>query len=380
VNETTGHTIVHYLYTKSFEALAATGSYPSVGFTQALLVYIATAECSSLGGLEAAAVHEMEGHGSDLSIFEVLSATENHFSKLTKKSWVHDYLPKRAREAFEENHGIFKTEAFLESIGGAEFYRFMMTCAVDLYDDKISRMIETEKEMSQELDENNRVLRGHSIQNVEDHGDLNSSHEDLIPHHADEDTLDEISADEIFEHDALAEGDLSTFSCSSSNRAVDVLPGNAYSVDRYSDLDVSFAGLPAEVAKEVPKPDAELDVPSLDVEENAGTAVLPEPEPEPTVDPFAGLSKSQKKKLRERMKKEAADTAFEENRLRIEPDAVERCLAPALSAPELIPDAAMSDPGHMLSDDALARQIQMIQKIVADAFERERQRVAAENA
>jgi hypothetical protein len=256
----------------------------------------------------------------------------------------------------------------------------MMMCAVDLYDDKISRMIGTEKEMSRKLDENKRVLRSYSIQNVQGQGDLISSDEYLIPRHVDEDTLDDISADESFEHDALAEGDLSTFSCSSSNRVVDVLPDNASSVDLHSDLDVSFTGLPVEVAMEAPTPDAELDVPRLDVEENAGTAVLPESEPEPTVDPFAGLSKSQKKKLQGRMKKEAAAKAFEEDRSRIEADAVEQCLAPELSAPESIPDAAMPDPGHMLSDDALARQIQMIQKIVADALERERQRVATEDA
>lgn len=333
MDESTGHTIVHYLYTKSFEALATMGDSANIGFTQALLVYIATAECSSLEGLQAAAVHEMEGHGSLLSIFEILSATDSYFSKLARESWVHDYLPRRAREAFEEDHGIFKTEAFLESVGGAELYRFMMTCAIDLYDDKISRMTDAETELKQRLVLHNGLVQDEPVE---------------------DDVLEQSVKDQEHftstQHDTFSSDDFCTISCPSSGCPVNVTLEETVSVE-------------------------ECSVPDL--------SVMLDPESVPVIDPYPGLSKSKRRKLEIKLRREAAAKAIEDERLHTE---TEECFASDASIPKPPIDAAILDPGNVHAEDPFAgftdlqREIQthLIAEAVTKAIERERLRVEEE--
>jgi hypothetical protein len=160
--EVTGHTLVHYLYTKTYEALYTEGNFPKheacIGLKRALLVYIMTEKYDLLNNLQQLATREMEEHGLRLNLFEILEAIKEHFSKLDSKSWVHDYLFKQAKAAFEEDHTVFKTKAFMESADDADVNKFVIGCVINLYDNKMSHMIDLEKEIFHKLDQHNYKL------------------------------------------------------------------------------------------------------------------------------------------------------------------------------------------------------------------------------
>jgi hypothetical protein len=50
------------------------------------------------------------------------------FKKLGSASWMHEYLHQRAKTAFEEDHAVFKSEAFLANLGSLKLNIFMMKC------------------------------------------------------------------------------------------------------------------------------------------------------------------------------------------------------------------------------------------------------------
>ncbi|KAH3916218.1 hypothetical protein HBH56_070350 [Parastagonospora nodorum] len=371
VNNETGHTLVHYLYTKSYETLATESSACSK-FGQALLVYIMTDKYRLPLELEELSICEIENHGSQLTFFETLAEIEGHFSKLDENSRIHAYLLKRAREAFESNHAIFKTEAFIESIGGAELHKFMMACVIELYHEKVSCMIDTETELKQRLVQHNGLVQGESVE---------------------DDVLEQSVNDQehsTTQHDTLSSDDFCTISCPSSGCPVDVSLDETVSTEQYSVPDVSIPELPVEVAIEAPIQDPELDAPRLGAEDGAASAVMPDPEPVPAIDPFAGLSKMRRKKLENKLRREAAAKAFEDERLHTE---AEECFASDASVPELSIDAVIPDPKNVYVDDPFAgftksqreRQTQIIDEAVTKAIEeavikaikRERLRVEA---
>jgi hypothetical protein len=374
MNNETGHTLVHYLYTKSYETLAAEASVCSK-FGQALLVYIMTDKYRLPLELKELSIREIENHGSQLTFFETLAEIEGHFSKLDENSRIHTYLLKQAREAFESNHAIFKTEAFIESIGGAELHKFMMACAIELYHEKVSCMIDTETELKQRLVQHDGLVQGESVE---------------------DDVLEQSVNDQehsTTQHDTLSSDDFCTISCPSSACPVDVSLDETVSTEQYSVPDISIPELPVEVAIEAPIQDPELDAPRLGAEGNAATAITLESESVSVIDPFAGLNKIRRRKLESKLRREAAAKAIEDERLHTEAD---ECFASDASIPELSINAVIPDPENLRPDDPFAgftklqreRQTQSIDEAVTKAIEeavikaikRERLRVEAEKA
>lgn len=153
----TGHTLVHYLYSKDYETLnvvaESSSSEMCTEFTQGLLVYIMTVKYNGLNDLKALAIGEMDHLGSKLSICEVVGAIKQHFSKLKSPSWMHEYVRKRVDKAFAEDHTIFRSTTFLDAGGNADCDRFLMGCVMDSYDRRLSHMAKVEKTLSGKLEQ-----------------------------------------------------------------------------------------------------------------------------------------------------------------------------------------------------------------------------------
>lgn len=147
----TGHTIVHYLYKGSYETPRTSNSVPrskNSGLRAALWVFIATSN-HGLYDLQQLATQEIEKHGSSLSLTKLLETIDDTFAFLDPHSWVHEYLRRKARVAFEQDHTVFSDTAFLQSLGNLALIKFMARCVVDLYSTKIARMMDREQSVGQ---------------------------------------------------------------------------------------------------------------------------------------------------------------------------------------------------------------------------------------
>lgn len=166
VDTKTGHTLVHYLHKEAYETPITNDDSPLLeAYTKlkaALLVYIATSK-HDLVGLQQLAIHEIEEHGSNLDIFEILRTIDDDFSKLRPNSWVHDYLQQKAKVAFEQDHTVFTNEAFLQDLNNASLIKFMARCTVNLYNTRLSQMLTTEKELCPRLHTKDQCVQNRQL-------------------------------------------------------------------------------------------------------------------------------------------------------------------------------------------------------------------------
>jgi hypothetical protein len=119
----TGHTFIHYLYTGLYETID-TESDPtmpttSIKLKQALSVYLATVN-HDIPGLNELAISEMESHASRLDLVGFIRAIGEDFQSLASESWVHGSLQQKAKAAFEEDHTVFTSEAFLDTLDNSK--------------------------------------------------------------------------------------------------------------------------------------------------------------------------------------------------------------------------------------------------------------------
>jgi hypothetical protein len=146
----TGHTIVHYLYKGSYEIPPTSNSvnpHKHNGLGAALLVFIATSS-HALHDLQQLTTREIEKHGSILSLTELLQTIDDNFSRLGPHGWVHEYLRRKAKEAFDRDHTVFSDKIFLQNLGSAALIKFMAKCVVDLYSTKIAGLIHAEQSVN----------------------------------------------------------------------------------------------------------------------------------------------------------------------------------------------------------------------------------------
>lgn len=216
IDADTGHTLVHYLYTGTYQTLDARAEPPvttaRIQFERALMVYLMTI-AHDLSSLRHLAICEIEEHGAWINIFEVLEAIKDHFAKLSPDSWVHDYVRRKAKAEFERDHTIFNNDCFLEGLGDPALAKFMMGCVMDLYDDKISRFFNIQKDITQKLDDRNEITCDLPI--------VEAIAEKVMEIQAtiittDVTVLEECCGEEAFEEDIAAIEESCTISCSSS--------------------------------------------------------------------------------------------------------------------------------------------------------------------
>jgi hypothetical protein len=277
----TGHTLVHYLYTGTYEAL--NDSTPSLGLKHALSVYMAAMKAGP-DSLHLLAIREFQAHAEKLNIFEIFDAIKADFkdlASLESDGWIHGFMRKKTQEAFEHDHRVFKNEALLKTLDNVTLAKVVMTWVIEMYDDKVSRMIKEEekvrassKEMLEEQMLVTPVVDECCTQQVSEHGS---------------------------EHGSIETEGFCTISCPSEE--------GAYREDGVVVDEGNLSGSVELLSHDLGETEA---VPEEATHEETGhhDAIAANPQPEPmeeesAVDPFARLSKSQKKKLQDKMLREA---------------------------------------------------------------------------
>ncbi|KAF2129711.1 hypothetical protein P153DRAFT_396065 [Dothidotthia symphoricarpi CBS 119687] len=176
VDTDTGHTLVHYLHTGTYQTLNNGAFSPKeearAEFKRALSTYVMTITYDLLD-LQLLTMREMEDQGAQMDIFEMFEAIKEDFAKLDPTTWFYEYLHRKARAAFEEDHTVFTKNVFLESLNNAALNKFMLICVVKLYDDKVSRMLATDIECSRA---NNRGVQ----QTIPEQG-ITVYNDDVVP-------------------------------------------------------------------------------------------------------------------------------------------------------------------------------------------------------
>jgi hypothetical protein len=316
---------------------------------------------TSLEPLQNLAIREMEEHALQLTIFEILDAVKADFTRLEPDSWVHGFLRKKTQEAFEHDHSVFRNEALLETLDNVALGKVVMRWVVEMYDEKVSHMIKEEEKVRASLKE---MLEEPML---------------VTP------VVDECCAQQASEHESVETEEFCTISCPSEEGAERV-----YGVVVDEDDFVETVGQPShdlgeiDVAAEeavyegaIYEDTAPEEQPAPVEEEPAPVEEEPAPvEEEMVVDPFAGLSKAQKKKLQVFMRRKARlreeeaaavaemEAQAEEARLRDEEEAEEARLrekeeavaaAAASLEPEPVTDAeprvCPSRPKHMVKEE-----------------------------
>jgi hypothetical protein len=147
VSAATGHTLVHYLYTSTYQALEARGedaiTPAHTKFKQALLTFV-LASTYELDDLKRLAKKQIEIHGSHMALVEVLDSVRKEFSKTTC-SWFHEYLQARAEEQFDLDYTFFTSTAFVESMGEGTLYRFMTSHLLEIFSEKLTHTLQSRK-------------------------------------------------------------------------------------------------------------------------------------------------------------------------------------------------------------------------------------------
>jgi hypothetical protein len=158
VSAATGHTLAHYLYTGTYQALegeeeeeedSTTPAY--IKFNQAFLVFI-LASAYELQDLERLAKEQIEIHGSHLTLVEILETVRKEFSTMAW-SWFHEYLKARTQEQFDIDYTFFTSGAFVESIGKGTLHRFITRHVLEMFSEKLTRTLEIRQN-----DEENRCV------------------------------------------------------------------------------------------------------------------------------------------------------------------------------------------------------------------------------
>jgi hypothetical protein len=143
----TGHTLVHYLYTGTYQALGAKGedtALPAhIRFEQALLTFVLAAGYD-LSDLERLAKEQITMIGSCVAFVEVLNTARKVFSKMAW-SWFHEYLQTRAKEQFNLNYTFFTSGAYIKSVGDGELHRFMTCHLLETFSEKLTLTLQRRK-------------------------------------------------------------------------------------------------------------------------------------------------------------------------------------------------------------------------------------------
>jgi hypothetical protein len=148
LDENTGHVLVHYLYTGTYQTLGTLSfpdsTRPGVEFKRAVLAYQA-AKTYELPGLQKLAKGSIERFGSGMDIFDVLEATKDILTNLSHcLPWFYGYLEEKVKLSFEKDHTIFASGDFFKGIDNVALLQILAGSVVGLYNDKLCSTLNAE--------------------------------------------------------------------------------------------------------------------------------------------------------------------------------------------------------------------------------------------
>lgn len=145
VDSDIGHTLVHYLYTGTYQTLKPRGVWWGIKTTEykrSILVYCA-ARTYELSGLELLAKDKMRSLGEGISIYDLLDVVTKAWPKLPgNEVWFSDYLNNKVRAAFKADEALFTKAPFFDHIGKVTaFDKALVKTVVEIYTQKIAGMV-----------------------------------------------------------------------------------------------------------------------------------------------------------------------------------------------------------------------------------------------
>lgn len=157
IDESTGHVLVHYLYTGVYQTLDDADISPKnqlkIGFHRAFLAY-AAAISYNLPGLQQLAMQKMQNLGTEMTIFDIIKTVDKDFSKLSGDSYqVSEYMLQKASSTFDQNLDKLEMDALLEHVSNVDLTKLLLKCMVSLYHKEILETSKTTAEPIQMIPE-----------------------------------------------------------------------------------------------------------------------------------------------------------------------------------------------------------------------------------
>jgi hypothetical protein len=148
VDEHTGHILVHFLCTGTYQTLHDIEISPEeearVEFKRAFSAFV-TANTYELAGLQHLAMHNIKQYGECMTILDIVGAIDEDFSKLSDSTTnFQDYLTTKAKDAFQKDHNDFYNNGMFDSITNVALSKTLAKCAMELYRDKITHLLQAE--------------------------------------------------------------------------------------------------------------------------------------------------------------------------------------------------------------------------------------------
>ena len=137
IDEDTGHMLVHYLYTSTYQTLdnldPCTVDERSIEFKRAVSAY-SIGGAYQLSGLQQLAMGKIECLGDKLHTFDIFDIIDKEFPKLLDDdNWFRNYLKERAKATFKENPTLCTDHTFLDRISNVDLNKILVKCIMELY-------------------------------------------------------------------------------------------------------------------------------------------------------------------------------------------------------------------------------------------------------
>jgi hypothetical protein len=154
VDESTGHVLVHFLYTGTYQTLDNMDVSPidkiNIEFKRAISAYL-VAHTYELAELQQLAMRKIEQCGISMTIFDIVNAIDKNFSRLLNSTtWFRDYLTSKARRTFQEDYTAFSNHGLFDRITDVTISNTLAKCVMGLYNDKVSHMLQTERAVQED--------------------------------------------------------------------------------------------------------------------------------------------------------------------------------------------------------------------------------------
>jgi hypothetical protein len=149
VDEHTGHVLAHFLCTGTYQTLhdieVSSEEETRVEFKRAFSAFV-TAETYELAGLQRLAMQNIEQYGERMTIFDIVHAIDEDFSRLSDSTTdFQGYLKAKVGNEFQKNHNDFHNNGLFDRISNIALSKALAKCVMELYEDKITHMIQAER-------------------------------------------------------------------------------------------------------------------------------------------------------------------------------------------------------------------------------------------
>lgn len=142
VNEDAGHTLIHYLYTGTFQKLHSPEDDDLTADLKKNVHIYGVAVKYSLAGLKKLALEKIQNKEGSGDIFDILETIKEASRTLLEDDLgLKPYIERELKAAFESDDTFFGKERFIELFGEAkQFDRILMRIVADIYSEKIAQV------------------------------------------------------------------------------------------------------------------------------------------------------------------------------------------------------------------------------------------------